>query len=198
MKKSIILLRHGITPGNEKRRYIGCRTDEDLSKEGIDAVENAKERIKALAGEDAVIISSPMTRARHTAKIIFDDRNISVIDDLKEMDFGIFEGKNYEELKDNDAYQSWIDSGCSEMIPGGECREEFGKRSYIGFMEAVNATKKDGSCFIICHGGNIMAVMSKLTGKEYYDFMVGNIQGYKVDLVTDGKRVLDMSYSRID
>ncbi len=49
------------------------------------------------------------------------------------MDFGQFEGKNYEELKDNPDYQKWIDSNGTLPFPGGEPREQFIRRSMEGF-----------------------------------------------------------------
>ena len=49
------------------------------------------------------------------------------------MDFGQFEGKNYEELKDNPDYQKWIDSNGTLPFPGGESREQFIRRSMEGF-----------------------------------------------------------------
>ena len=50
---------------------------------------------------------------------------------------------------------------------------------------------------MICHGGNIMAVMSELTGEDYYGFYVGNLDGYVMKADVDGKRISVVSYDRI-
>jgi len=49
-----------------------------------------------------------------------------------EMDFGAFEGHNYQELSGDPAYQRWIDSGGTLPFPEGESREEFIRRSVAG------------------------------------------------------------------
>ena len=49
-----------------------------------------------------------------------------VCEQMRECDFGLFEGKNYQELTGNPKYQSWIDSGGTKAFPGGEDPMEFG------------------------------------------------------------------------
>ena len=108
-----ILIRHGKTAGNLERRYIGCRTDEELCAEGV-------EQLKALCypAVDAVF-ASPLKRCIQSAEIICPGMPVHVVDDLRECDFGDFEGHNYEELKDDPAYQAWLDSlGERPFHPG--------------------------------------------------------------------------------
>ena len=138
-----------------------------------------------------------MKRAIETAKILFDDRDIEIIEDLRETDFGSFEGKNYLELKDDEKYQLFIDSNGRSGFPGGERIEDFIKRSAEGFFEAIDKSRSD-DIMIVCHGGNIMAIMSSLTGKDFYDFQVNNLDGYILEIETDGERVLDLTFDRID
>lgn len=49
------------------------------------------------------------------------------------MDFGAFEGHNYQELAGDPAYQRWIDSGGTLPFPEGESREEFIRRNVAGY-----------------------------------------------------------------
>ena len=49
---------------------------------------------------------------------------------------------------------------------------------------------------IVCHGGNIMAILSAVTGVEYFDFNVGNIEGYIIDITYDGENINVLSYER--
>jgi len=120
----IVFIRHGETSLNEQRRYISF-TDASLSEQGA-------EYIKSLRGQFAtpdMIFTSSLKRTGETAKIIFGSDSRYVVRELDEINFGIFEGKTYEELKDNKEYISWLDSGCIKRIPGGESREEFIKGS---------------------------------------------------------------------
>ena len=86
----IYLIRHGLTAGNEEKRYIG-RTDQPLSQKGMVAL---KGRNVPLADE---IVISPMLRCRQTAELLFPGRRYQVIDDFRECDLGKIEGKNYLE-----------------------------------------------------------------------------------------------------
>ena len=178
----LYFIRHGKTEGNKERKFHGCGTDEPLSQEGRDA-------LKAIEGmpEDAFIVSSPMKRARETAAIFFPEAEPLIIDDLREMDFGIFEGKNHAMLDGDPAYQAWLDSGGEANIPEGETITEFGRRIMRGLREAVRAAASGGAdtMCIVAHGGTIMAAMSGLTGGEYLSFNAPNGAGYIIELETD-------------
>ncbi|MBP3761767.1 MAG: histidine phosphatase family protein, partial [Ruminococcus sp.] len=87
----INFIRHGMTAGNEMKKYIGT-TDEELSEKGISI-------IKSIQYPDCdTLIVSPMKRCIQTAKIIYPDKNYIICEDFRECDFGDFEGKNYIEL----------------------------------------------------------------------------------------------------
>jgi len=168
-----ILIRHGTTQGNLERRYIGCRTDEDLCTEGI-------AELKAQHYPDAdMVFASPMRRCIQTAGIIYLGKPICIVDNFRECDFGEFEGRNYEELKDNPAYQVWLDSDGELSFPGGESRKEFSARCVKAFEEIIHDLP-EGSYAFILHGGTIMAIMeyfAKPTG-SYYDYQVQNGRGF--------------------
>lgn len=198
MRKRCILIRHGKTPGNEEGRYTGCKTDDKLSAAGMQEVRAAADRVRSLFTDDPVIVCSPLKRAVQTAKLIFGDGDPKIIEDLKEMDFGSFEGKNYEELKDDPEYRAWIDSRGSRKCPGGEDIESFKDRSVSGFIKATNLCKDGRDCCIVCHGGNIMAILCRLNGGDYYDYRVDPIGGYILDTETDDEGIHIITYDRFD
>ena len=166
-----ILVRHGKTQGNIERRYTGCRTDEDLCAEGI-------AQLKTLVCPDAdAVFASPLKRCIQTAEIICPGKRIHIVHDFRECDFGEFEGYSYEELKENPAYQAWLDSNGENPFPGGESRREFSERCVNAFKAAVR-NLSEGSYAFIVHGGTIMAVMEHFTGGNYYDFQVQNGKGF--------------------
>ena len=174
----LILIRHGETQGNKLKRYIGKRTDEPLCPE-------AGNMLAQLAyPEVQAVYASPMIRCTQTAGILFPGKKLNIIDELAECDFGEFENKNYQELDGNEHYQSWIDSGGLLPFPGGESREEFKRRNVTGFQKAVNGCLRNGISLaaLVVHGGTIMAVLSSLTGGEYFDFQVKNGEGYETVL----------------
>lgn len=176
----LVLIRHGQTPGNREGRYVG-RNDQSLCDEGILDI---KSKLHIYPCVEHTFVS-PMKRTRETKAIIYGDLNEIIIDDLRECSFGDFEGKSYDELKDNPAYQSWIEHNTT--IPNGEPYEEFKARAVRGFTKAVDTAFEMGlqTVAIVLHGGTIMAIMERFSGdksKTYYDFMVKNGEGYELEI----------------
>ena len=174
-----MLIRHFATPGNEKRQYIGS-TDEVLSEKTA--------FLKRSYPIPEYIIASPMKRCVQTAKRIWgtDLSGCPIVLEplMRECDFGQFEGKTYEQLKKNAAYIKWLKSGGITAFPGGEDQEEFRKRCVEGMKKQVRfliARHVKYAAFVV-HGGTIMAVLSSLTGGEYFDFQVKNGEGYETVL----------------
>ena len=174
----LILIRHLKTPGNEKRQYIGS-TDEELSEQEVLNFKQ-KYKIDSYPQVEQVIVS-PMKRCIQTAELIYPKNQITQEELLKECDFGIFEGKTYEELKDRAEYQAWLDSGGTIAFPEGEEQKEFRSRCVRGMLRQVDRLCKENveSAAFVVHGGTIMAVMEAFSEekKSYYDWQVGNGEG---------------------
>ena len=132
-----ILIRHGKTRGNLEGRYVGCRTDEPLSPEGI---EELKQRSYPRA---EWVYVSPMSRCIETAEILYPGVPMEIVPDFRECDFGDFEGKNYAELNGRADYQAWIDSGGQMAFPGGESRLMLSTRTIKAFVELQQKTPRD-------------------------------------------------------
>lgn len=180
-KMKITFIRHGKTSGNLEKRYIG-KTDELLCESGILQIKkNILGKKYPAAG---IVFSSPMKRCLETCSLIYPQKKPVIIEDFREMDFGAFEGKNYGELKDNPEYQKWLESGGEIPFPGGEGRADFVRRTMRGFdkmteeiaryCEKSGCVEKDVLVSVVVHGGTIMAVMSSLTKKNFYDFQIAN------------------------
>jgi len=179
MDKKITLIRHGKTAGNYEKRYIGI-TDEQMNLEGENEIRSR------IYPEADVVFSSPLARCIRTAEIIYPHSKIHIIEDLRETDFGDFEGKNYKELSENPIYQAWIDSGGKDAFPGGESPEEATIRTMVGYSQMLKESWEYKNITAIVHGGTIMAILSSLFGGEYYSYHVENGEGYTFDLSFDG------------
>lgn len=105
------MIRHGRTKGNAEHRYIG-KTEEFVTTEGMEELQSQKKKYPPIE----LLFESPQKRCRMTGDILYPNIEVIEIPEFTEMDFGEFEGKNYEELKGNDAYQKWIDSGGAVAI----------------------------------------------------------------------------------
>ena len=176
----IYLIRHGQTQGNLEKRYIG-KTDEPLCKEGLSSLKKRK------YPSAEVIFSSPMKRCLMTAQAIYPSRSVIICNDLREMDFGDFEGKCYDELKDNDNYIKWIESNGNIPFPNGESRDEFATRCQNAFeicLHKLHKIKNQQTASFIIHGGTIMAIMQKYGSPkgEYYKWQIENGAWLELDI----------------
>jgi len=161
------LIRHGYTEGNLQKKYIGV-TDQPLCEFGIQDLKS-KEYPKC-----EYVYSSPMTRCIQTAKIIYPQFGIEIVENLKECNFGDFENKNYLELSNNEEYQKWIDSNGDLPFPNGESKTEFSNRSYLAFKNIIKNCRFKNISMVV-HGGTIMAIMKKLNPNlSYFDFKIKN------------------------
>lgn len=184
----IVLIRHGKTEGNKEKRYIG-RTDQPLSEEGIAGI---KENLGRYPSVEKVY-ASPMKRTRQTAELIYPGQAPELVDGLREMDMGVFEGKNHAELKNRPSYILWVATRGKISIPGGESMKDFGKRTMDAFTQVLGDMQAEGikRSAVVAHGGTIMSIVSQLADDDYYKYMVNNGAGFHLTLDDDGK-LLDL------
>ena len=177
---TLVLIRHGATKANNEHRYLG-KTDEELSKEGETKLLEYKKM--CFFPKVDFLFSSPMKRCIQTAEILYPESKLVEIEEWKEIDFGIFEGKNYLELQRDKRYQEWIDSNGTLPFSEGESREEFISRCDKGFRSMIGKLKptkeeEHKTVGIIVHGGTIMALLSKYAKGNYFDYQVPNGKGF--------------------
>lgn len=179
----LVMIRHGVTPSNEHKRYIGT-TDESLSDKGVHEI---KKNISKGKYPDADLVAvSPMNRCKETAQLIYGVRNKIIIEAWKEIDFGDFEGKNYMELRNEPSYQTWIASNGALTFPNGEGRKEFATRCMDGFDVLIANWQRcqplAETAVMVVHGGTIMAILSTLCQRDYFDFHCANGDGFVIDV----------------
>lgn len=179
----VILIRHGMTEGNKQKRYAGSMTDEPLCKEGIEVLKGIN-----YPKTDKIFVS-PMKRCIETADTIFPDCEKTIIEDLREINFGIFENKNHQELDGDTEYQKWLDSMGLSKIPEGESFDELKARSSAALLKAVKEAEDAKSIAIVSHGGTIMALLSALGDYNYFDHIADNGRGYICDFENERLKV---------
>lgn len=169
--RRVLFVRHGATAGNLEKRYIGS-TDEPLCYEGIEQVKKLRQFHWAA---DALFVS-PMLRTRQTAQLLFPQCPKQIIDDLRETDFGLFEGKTADELSGSREYQGWLDSMCLGPIPNGELAADFKARCCAAFFNSVQSLPDDATAAFVVHGGVIMAILEAYAQpcRSFYEYHIGN------------------------
>jgi len=154
----IHLIRHGLTEGNLKQQYIGS-TDLPLAAAGVAELRRLKEETD-YPRVDAVY-SSPMLRCRQSAAILYPNHDIQLVDNMREIDFGDFEGKTANELELLTSYADWA-AGRITAAPNGEDNTEFAKRLCVGLNQIVRDMMSKGAehAAVIMHGGAIMMLLA--------------------------------------
>ncbi len=180
--KIIIFIRHGLTASNVKKLYAGKLNDDELCDDGINEL---KENVnKGIYPKADLVISSAKKRCIQSAEIIYKDSDIKVVEGLDEIDFGLFEGKDYNTLKNNELYIKWLESGGTIPFPEGDSREDYLIRNKEAFERILNLIDEDKKrVAVVAHGGNIMALLNIYGGREYFDSMVSAGCGYICELI---------------
>jgi len=149
MASEIVIVRHGETEWSLARRHTG-RTDLPLLPAG-------RERAAALADVLAartfgLVLVSPLRRARETCELAgFADR-AEICEDLREWDYGDYEGRTTVEVREqNPDWVLWRD-GC----PGGETPDHVAARADRA-LEKLRAS--DGDAIAFAHG-HILRVLT--------------------------------------
>lgn len=183
---ALTLLRHGMTAENQRSAYIGW-TDSPLSEKG-------KAQAKCLHAQLPkmdLVFSSDLRRCLETTAILFPDQSAQQLEEIRELNFGFWEGKTYAELKHLPAYRHWLDHLLTARPDGGETFAEFGDRIKLGFAVIKKQIHASGAkeSTIVTHGGVIRFLMSLAGGNEsFFDWEIPYVGGYRLFWTEDGLR----------
>lgn len=155
------VIRHGLTDANDKAIYLGSRTDYSLSQKGIAQLVDKMDEFEYPKVQR--VYSSPMKRCTETAEILFPYREMQIVENMTELDFGEFDGKSVSELFDRDDYKQWLQGKTPDKrAPGGESMEELLLRLYKGLHEIIMDMMNEQltHCALITHSGIVTNLMS--------------------------------------
>jgi len=145
----VVLVRHGETDWSRSGQHTS-RTDLPL----IDA---GRERARALGAElrgesFALVLTSPLRRARETAELAGFGAEAEVCEDLREWDYGEYEGLTTPQIRDQRPdWWLWRD-GC----PGGEAPAQVAERAD---RVLARLRHSPGDALVFAHG-HILRVLA--------------------------------------
>ena len=154
--QEVWLLRHAETEWSLSGQHTG-RTDIPLTESG-------RERARALAGRIkgrrfALVLTSPMGRARDTAQLAGLGAAAQVREDLMEWDYGVYEGVTTKEIRaSRPGWYLWTDGA-----PKGETADEVGARCDRVIDEALAAP---GDVALFAHGHVLRALGARWVGEH--------------------------------
>ena len=176
---AVTLLRHGVTQANLEKRYLGW-TD-------IPIIEEAKRKLqesKIFGEQFDLCITSDLLRAKQTAEILCPRLELIKKPAFREMNFGAWEMKTYEDLKGNLDYRNWIDNPKLVTPPGGEEFLEMAARVDAGFQRLRQETMERGSknILLVTHGGVIRYLLATRTkeAKDFFDWNISHDSGMRL------------------
>lgn len=178
----IHFIRHGLTEGNLQGRYIG-KTDLPLAAAGKIQLEKQKQAGGYPTAQ--AYFCAPQMRCQETMKILYPEVQPTLIDELRECDFGQWEGKTAEEIAKTDPrFMEWMNGGQQADPPGGEKSRDFMYRVCAAFEALVEKLLREQtvSAVIVASGGVIMSLLSAygLPRAKAYEWMMDAGCGYSI------------------
>lgn len=178
------LIRHGLTRGNEEGLYVGSGTDLPLSDEGRAQLAGLKQQFDY--PQVPLVFVSPLCRAVESAELLFPGVRQIALQDLREMDFGVFEGRPVSQLVRDPAFAQWLDPRSQTVPEGAESRRAFYDRTGGMLMKMfeylLRTHTPEAAC--VTHGGVIMSMLAQhaLPRRKPEDWMTDPGAGYSVRL----------------
>ena len=155
----IYYVRHGQTDLNLAQKMQGGGTEKELNETGVSQAYNTKKELENVKYD--LVICSPMKRAKQTAEIINEGRDIPIITDerIRERKLGDYEGRDVTEEMENNIW----DYKLNYNIPNGENLHDFEKR-IDEFFDDIKEKYHDKSVLIVAHGGIAKVIKAHLYG----------------------------------
>lgn len=148
----LTLIRHLPTLANVERRYIGW------SDESIIPTQQAFGHPRR---SPSMIYGSNLRRCHETAALFYPNTPYQGMIAFREMNFGNWELKTYENLKADPLYQKWLSNPEVESPPNGELFHEMGSR----VLNGVKSILEDAPV-VVTHGGPIRYMLMQFAPED--------------------------------
>ncbi|CDX22603.1 Phosphoglycerate mutase [Mesorhizobium sp. ORS 3324] len=151
--------------------------------------EQARHLARRMARESlAAILSSPRKRTLETAKPIAAAcgiEQISIRQELDEIDYGAWSGKTFQELNADAAWRLWNDQRQSARTPGGDTMQDTQQR-IIGLMEVLRRQIPNRCVALISHADVIKAAVCKVLGLQLGDCFRFDVEPASITTIVQG------------
>jgi broad specificity phosphatase PhoE len=141
-RQNVFIVRHGETEWSASGQHTG-RTDVPLTAAGR---RHAEAIGRWLSGRTVSVCTSPLSRARETCALAGFEGSAQVDEDLREWDYGIYEGRTTNEIRrETPEWSVWL-----SPILGGESLDQVADRAQrvIGRVQAL----APGDVALFAHG----------------------------------------------
>lgn len=180
MKSYVIhILRAMPSQGTMEGRYVG-QAQSPLPMSAVTELAQLKREHSYPAAE--LYCASPAVSCVDTLKILYPDAEPEVVLDLAECDFGDWENKTAQELKDEPGFAEWL--AGQGAPPNGESGQVFFQRICRGFQLLVQNMMARGitSAVLVTHAGVMTSILTAfgLPQAQPQDWLCDGGFGYSV------------------
>ncbi|MEG1413109.1 MAG: alpha-ribazole phosphatase [Acidaminococcaceae bacterium] len=197
--KNIYLIRHGQTAANKIFRFQG-HADNPLNQEGLEQAAQLGEYLQNLPL--SAIYASDLTRAVQTATPLAKVHKlpITTVPALREINFGQWEGKTYEEIKAlwPQEIEEFFRKPSSVQIVGGESFSTVQQRAWQALTEIIATQAEDTNIAIVSHGGTIRTLVCAVLHLELNYLWKINVNNVGVSCLKQWENNLAVQYLNND
>ena len=149
----IYVMRHGQTDWNVEKRTQGS-IETSLNEVGREQAEIVRQELQDKKID--VVLCSPRKRCKETAEIICSGNNVEIqeLEDLKERNFGEFEGKKKGEDYNWTEFWDWA---LNKKYQQAECVRDFYTR-VVDIIEMIKSDYKNKNVLIVTHSGVVAMI----------------------------------------
>lgn len=154
------LLRHGPTSWNREKRIQGtCDIPLDLGS----FYSAAWQQLLEAHGPWDCIVTSPLSRCRQTARLLFPDQQPLVHDGLREQDWGDWTGRTLPEIRLQDMPQVKLQEqrGWAFTPPAGESRTHLRDR-VLNAIADICRSRDNSRILLVTHLGVIKVLINHI------------------------------------
>lgn len=156
MASEIVVVRHGETEWSREGRHTG-HTDVPLTETGAEQAAGIRAALEGSAFER--VLTSPLARAAETARLAGYGEEAERRDELREWDYGDYEGRRTSEIREErPGWTLWRDG-----VPGGETAAEVSARveRLLGELRPL-----EGRVLLFAHGHLLRVLAVRWIGLE--------------------------------
>lgn len=167
----LYITRHGETTWNKEKRFQGWKNSALTDKGVLDG-----KKLNAFVKDKKInkIYTSPLKRAYETALYAKGDKDLDIIvlDELKEINMGSWEGRTVKDIKkaESENYYNYWNDPFKFIENSGESFKGFLKRAEKALDIIINNSKKGENILVVTHGVTLKAIISKITSEDFLDY----------------------------
>ena len=158
---NIYFIRHAQSEANKKHLFSGI-TDVPLTDKGRASLDAVRDFFKGSA--ITTVYSSPLSRCKESATIVFGNKKLIVDERLIEINFGDWENRPTKKIIEtySEMYDSYINHWPEFSFPNGDAMPDYIKRAATTIQRILDTHNDADTIVIVSHSGFIRSAISHI------------------------------------